>query len=182
MTPASEQLSKRQLLNTHTRVRLCIHTILFSRTNINSRDTKSTFKEGGYFPGYSVVCLPAQKGSLWSCGAVATLSSLKNHQPDFGSISVNLRAHFRTMFFNGQSQAILSLRRIFEIRGMCVSMCFSIFLFFLFFLEDFYLWTQLPSHMHLARLGELLFSSVCSSDIKKVCQIHTHTQACSFSV
>ena len=55
-------------------------------------------------------------------------------------------------------------------------MCLCVFpFFFFFFLEDFYLWTQLPSHMHLARLGELLFSSVCSSDIKNVCQIHTHT-------
>lgn len=57
---------------------------------------------------------------------------------------------------------------------VCVCLCVFPFFFF-FFLEDFYLWTQLPSHMHLARLGELLFSSVCSSDIKNVCQIHTHT-------
>ena len=131
--PASERLSKRQLLNTHVRTRAHTHTQLCSQgQTLILRDTKSIFKEGGHFLDYSAVCLPAQKGSLWSCGAVATLSSLKNHQPDFGSISVNLRAHSRTMFFDGQSQAILSLRRIFEIRGMCVSV-------FFLFLEDFLL-------------------------------------------
>ena len=105
--------------NTHTRARSYTHTVLFSRTNINSQRQ---------------FCLPAQKGSLWSCGAVATLSRLKNHQPDFGSISVNLRAHSRTMFFDGQSQAILSLRRIFEIRGLCV--CVLVFFFEGFLLID----------------------------------------------
>ena len=66
---------------------------------------------------------------LWGSG---NSEQSKEHQPDFGSISVNLRAHSRTMFCDGQSQAILSLRRIFEIRGMCVSV-------FFLFLEDFLL-------------------------------------------